>query len=106
MLVEMKHFSHVIQVQDFSQSESNLEHFNLSFGTMLCQATTFQNVGLYETLFTCHTSGRFFPIVNLIMNIKICLLLEPCFLKLQPFKMLVQMKHFSHVIQVKDFSPE
>ena len=45
MLLEMKHFSHVIQVQDFSKSESNLEHFNLSFGTMLCQVKTFQNVG-------------------------------------------------------------
>ena len=29
----------------FPQSESNHEHFNLSFETMLCQVTTFQSVG-------------------------------------------------------------
>ena len=29
----------------FPQSEDNHEYFNLSFGTMLCQVTTFQSVG-------------------------------------------------------------
>ena len=83
MLVEMKHFSQVIQVKYFSpKSEFKHEHFSLSFGTMLCQVTTFQNVGWDETLFTCHTSERFFPRVNLTMNILICLL-KPCFVKMQ-----------------------
>ena len=72
---------------------------------MLCQVKTFQSVGWDEALITFHTSERFFPIVNLTMNIKIRLL-QPIFVKLQPFKMLVEMKHFSHVIQVQDFSPE
>ena len=89
----------------FPQSESNREDFNLSFGTMLSLFSAFQNVGRDETLFTGHTSERFFPRVNLTMNILICLL-ERCCVKLQPFKMLVEMKHFSHVMEVKDFSPE
>ena len=53
----------------FPQSECSHEHFNSYFGTLLCQVTTFQNVGWDETLFTCHTSERFFPRVNLTMNI-------------------------------------